>query len=277
MSHPPLTYEKLDHPELLRVLFHPRADWSSPPAGAVDQEVMVAPEVRLTVRYFLAGDSTLPHILFFHGNGEVVSDYDDIGPRYNEAGMSFIAAEYRGYGMSGGSPTVTALVSDAHAILAAVKTRLQEQGRGGHLVVMGRSLGSVPALELAAFAGSDIDGLVIESGIAQTIPFLLCLGVEVSRYGIMSEADGFKNVQKIARFAKPTYILHAQHDAIIPLVSAETLQVECAARSKEFQMVPGADHNNIIDRTGNMYFQAIRQFTRKVGQPQRRRRPGVRA
>ena len=276
MTLPHLTYEKLDHPDLLRVLFHPRPDWSSPPPGAVDQEVEVAPGVALTLRYFLAEDPALPNILFFHGNGEVAADYDEIGPRYNEAGLNFIVAEYRGYGKSGGTPTVSAMISDAHLLLAAVREKLQALGRSGHLLVMGRSLGSVPALELAAGEAESVGGLIVESSIGHTIPFLLCLGVEVARYGIVSEADGFKNVQKIALVSKPTYILHAQHDAIIPLTSAETMQMECAAHSKEFQMVPGADHNNIIDRTGRLYFQAIKQFSKKVGQPPRRKRPGVR-
>lgn len=272
-----LTYDKLDQPDLLRVLFHPRPDWTPPPAGAVDQEIAVAPGVTVTARAFLGAPLDQPAILFFHGNGEVVGDYDEIGPCFNEVGLHFVAVEYRGYGKSGGTPTVTAMLSDAHLILAAVREQLKATGHTGHLVVMGRSLGSVPALELAAAADSGIDGLVIESGIGHTIPFLLGLGVEVAKYGIASEADGFKNVQKIALFKKPTYILHAQHDTIIPLVGAELLQVECGAHSKEFQMVPGADHNTIIACAGTLYFQAIRQFTKKIGQTRRPRRPGVRS
>ncbi|MEW6594322.1 MAG: alpha/beta hydrolase [Thermodesulfobacteriota bacterium] len=276
MPLPALTYEKLDQPGLLRLLFHPRPEWTPPPAGAFDEEIAVAPGIAVTARYFLNAPPDQPAILFFHGNGEVVGDYDAIGPCFNETGLHFVAAEYRGYGKSGGTPAVTAMIDDAHVILAAVRAQLKEAGHSGHLVVMGRSLGSVPALELAAAAEPLIDGLVIESGIGHTIPFLLGLGVDVAAYGIASEADGFKNVQKIALFKKPTYILHAQHDGIIPLVSAEKLQVECGAHSKEFQMVPGADHNTIIACAGKLYFQAIRQFTRKIGQTRRPRRPGVR-
>lgn len=272
-----LTYDKLDQPGLLRVLFHPRPDWTPPPSGAVDQNIPVAPGVEVAARLFLGAPMDQPALLFFHGNGEVVADYDEIGPAFNEVGLHFIVAEYRGYGKSGGTPTVTALVNDAHRVLAAVRERLKAAGHTGHLVVMGRSLGSVPALELAASAEPAIDGLVIESGIGHTIPFLLGLGIEVAEYGIASEADGFKNVQKIALFRKPTYILHAQHDEVIPVVSAELLQVECGAHSKEFQMVPGAGHNNIIACVGKLYFQAIKQFTRKVGQARRPRRPGVRS
>ncbi|HSR35771.1 MAG TPA: alpha/beta hydrolase [Desulfurivibrionaceae bacterium] len=276
MSRLALQYDKLDQPGLLRVLFHPRPEWTPPPPGAVDQEVAVAPGILVTARAFLGAPLDQPALLFFHGNGEVVSDYDAIGPLFNEVGLHFIAVEYRGYGKSGGTPTVSAMIDDAHVLLAAVREQLKAAGHTGHLLVMGRSLGSVPALELAAAGEPGIDGLIIESGIGHTIPFLLGLGVDVATYGITSEADGFKNVQKIALFRKPTYILHAQHDAIIPLAGAEMLQVECGAHSKEFQMVPGADHNTIIACAGKVYFQAIKQFTKKVGQARRPRRPGVR-
>lgn len=118
-------------------------------------------------------------------------------------------------------------------------------------------------------------GLIIESGIAQTLPLLRIIGLDVEALGI-DEADGFGNLEKIARVQKPTYILHAQHDQIIPITLAEGLQSLCGARSKEFQMIPGADHNNILALTGKLYFQAIKQFLKRVGKSHGPRRPGVR-
>ena len=50
-------------------------------------------------------DPAAPSILFFHGNGEIVADYDDLGPLYNRMGINFLAADYRGYGRSTGRPT----------------------------------------------------------------------------------------------------------------------------------------------------------------------------
>jgi len=271
-----LRYDKLDQPSVLSVLFHPRRETTSPPPGCFDQELEVEASVSLHLRYHLPEDPAAKNILFFHGNGEVVADYDDVGQRFVETGLGFIAAEYRGYGASGGVPTVTDMIGDARRILEAVRSALKEQGRGGNLIVMGRSLGSVPAIDLAAGFPDLVDGLVIESGIAHTIPLLLTLGVDPGKAGITSEADGFRNVQKIPLVVKPTYILHAQFDEIIPPESAELLQANCGARSKEFQIVPGAGHNDIISRTGSFYFQAIAGFSRKVGMPARRPKPGVR-
>lgn len=274
MTTPTFGYAKLDQPEVLQVLFHSRKEDSLLPAGAIDHDIIVDEGIKVGGRFHLTSDTAAPNILFFHGNGEIVSDYDTIGPMYTEQRISFLAVDYRGYGRSGGEPTVSAMMHDAHIIFKDIKNWLKKNDRTGPLVIMGRSLGSVSALELAAAYTEDIAGLIIESGIAQTTPLLLCLGIDVQELGI-TEADGFKNMQKIARFAKPTYFLHAQHDQFIPVNIASTLHAQCPSGRKEFQMIPGADHNNIIDRTGKLYFEAIKGFINKIGQPQRRRRRGV--
>ncbi len=270
-----ITPQKLDDPRVLPLLFAPRPDCGPAPAGAEDLSIEVEAGVRIAARFFPCADPEAVTLIFFHGNGEVVADYDGVGPEYVAEGLNFLAVEYRGYGGSGGAPTVRAMLQDAHRALAQLREWLAARGRRGQLVVMGRSLGSVPAIELAATEEA-VGGLIVESGIARTLPLLATIGVDVAALGLVEE-DGFGNLEKMAQVRKPTYILHAQHDRIIPLAEAEELQSACAARSKEFQMIPGADHNNILEKTGKLYFRAIRQFTRRVGKGHGPRRPGVRA
>ena len=269
-------YAKLDQPEVLQALFHPRKETdSSPPPNAIDYDITVDDGVRIGARFHMA-DEADPNILFFHGNGEIVSDYDIIGPMYNEHGLSLLAVDYRGYGRSGGIPTVRAMMGDAHTIFKEVRDWLKDESRTGPLIVMGRSLGSACALELAVSYEADISGMVIESGFALTVPLLSCLGVDTRALDI-NETDGFKNLQKIELVSKPTLIMHARYDQIIPLTSAELLQVHCAARGKEFHMIPGADHNTIMMRAGKYYFELIKRITNKIEgkRPRRyfRRRP----
>jgi len=263
-------YAKLDQPGVVQFLFHPRKEVdSNPPPGAIDYDIIVEEDVRIGARFHMAGVED-PNILFFHGNGEIVSDYDSIGPMYNEHGLNLLAVDYRGYGKSGGVPTITSMMRDAHVIFKEVQHWLQDAKHTGPLVIMGRSLGSACALELAASYQGDISGLIIESGFARMVPLLNCLGIDTQALGI-TEGDGFKNAQKIAQFAKPTLIIHAQYDQFIPVMSAEILQVQCAARSKEFHMVPGADHNTVMMRAGKLYFEIIKRFTDKIeGKRQKR-------
>jgi alpha-beta hydrolase superfamily lysophospholipase len=257
---------------VLRILFHPRREEGASSSGAVNLTMPVADAVRLGANFFPAPEAAAaPTILFFHGNGEIAEDYDEIGPGFAGAGINFLVVDYRGYGRSDGTPTATAMLADAHAVLAETRQWLEGEGYGGPLLVMGRSLGSVPAIELMAAHQEKLAGLIIDSGFALTMPLLQCLGLDVQGLGL-TEADGFNNQLKIAQVRKPTYILHAQHDQLIPVASAEVLQAQCGARHKEFVIVPGADHNTILARTGQLYFEVIRRFITKALQPAEKRR-----
>ena len=257
-------YSKLDQPEVVRTIFYPRLETVPlpPPEDAVDLDIPVENGIRVHARFYPASKEE-PNILFFHGNGEIVSDYDEIGPYYNKYGMNFLAADYRGYGRSTGRPTATSMLADAHVVLDTARQWLHSHGYSGPLVVMGRSLGSAPAIELAASRSEEIKGLIVESGFATTLPLLLRLGVDPVRLGI-SEEDGFRNVRKISTLTKPTLLIHGQHDEIIPLNDAGILHAQCAAHSKEMQIVPGASHNTVIARAGEMYFKEIKRFINKI-------------
>ena len=64
-----------------------------------------------------------PVILFFHDNGEIVADYDDLAQMYVNAGINFFPVDYRGYGRSTGIPSVAGMMSDCH--VAFMYVRLQ--------------------------------------------------------------------------------------------------------------------------------------------------------
>ena len=271
-------YSKLDIPEVLQVAFYPRPETSSEPsipANAVELTMPVADGVELGARFFMVDDPKAVNILFFHGNGEIVADYNETGPMYNEQNINLLAVDYRGYGRSSGTPTFSDMMNDAVTVLSETKKWLKEQNRTGYLVVMGRSLGCVPALELAAEHPDGVAALIIDSGFAETLPILTSLGINPDNLDL-TEADAFHNIEKIRKITKPVLIIHGQKDQLIPLEQAMTLHVECEARAKEIQIVPGADHNNILDIAGRIYFEVIKMFVNKIGMRKRPKKMGVR-
>lgn len=263
----------LDQPAVLKILFYPRQEVPSPlPPRAEDHLIPVTDGAQLGARFHLAAPEE-PHILFFHGNGETVNDYNEVGVQFSAIGLSFLAVDFRGYGISTGTPLASTLLADAHLVFAAVREWMAANNRTGPLLLMGRSLGTACAVELAVAHMGDIAGLIIESGFATTLPLLIRLGVDVNGLGL-TEADGFGNVRKIERMTKPTLLIHGQNDEIIPVAEVAILQAQCIARNKELQIVPGADHDSIIARTGRMYFEVIRRFIHKACgiRPKQRRR-----
>ena len=269
-------YSALDVPEITGTIFPPMTvERGETPAGCTDLDVVVDDGVVVSLRAHLPVEKDGPNILFFHGNGETVSDYDDIGPNYTALGLGFIAVDYRGYGWSSGEPSVTSMIRDSYLVFDQVREFLNLEGRAGNLLIMGRSLGCVPALELATFRHNQMAGLIIESGFANTCPLLNSIGVDVEAQGI-NEENGFGNLLKIKALTKPVLILHAQNDQLIPINEAAELHAHCGSAGKEIQTIPGADHNNILQVTGRMYYEAIDRFARKAGRPRRRKKSGVR-
>jgi uncharacterized protein len=253
------TCPKLDRPEVLRFLFHPRKESPSEPTrGAVDYAIPVDADAIISCRFYSAGPQA-PAILFFHGNGETVEDYEEIGMKYNRLGISLLAVEYRGYGRSTGTPTASSLIRDSHTIFTEAKKWRAQQKHTGPLFVMGRSLGSASAIELAAHYSAEIAGLIIESGFAYTEPLLRFLGVDTRRQGI-TEADCFGNFEKIRGFQKPLLVIHAQFDQFIPVSDAEVLMKNCPSQHKELKVIPRADHNSILSFGGSDYFKFIKTF-----------------
>ncbi len=249
----------LDRPDVLMVLFHPRPE---PPGAyrgpARDLLIPVTADVAVGARFHLQAQGN-PNLLFFHGNGEIVADYDELGPVYNAQGINLLAVDYRGYGRSGGQPSVSALLADSHAVLTFTRQWLRDHGYTGPLILMGRSLGSAAVLELAAAHPRQIDGLIVESGFARAAPLLRLLGIDPDRIGF-AEAQGFGNLDKIKSFQGPTLIIHAEFDHIIPYGDGEALYAASPAAHKQMLQIPGANHNDIFIRGMQAYLEAVGQF-----------------
>ncbi len=236
MAATPPDYSCLDVPEVLSRLFHPRPEYADSPSSARELTIPVAPGVAVGGRFYTAVPSS-PTLLFFHGNGEIVADYEDLGPIYARLGLNFLPVDYRGYGRSTGTPTVAAMMADCHVILAFVRDWLREHKFTGPLAVMGRSLGSASALELAAAHPEQLAGLIIESGFAWATPLLRLIGVDVQALGY-KEDEGFRHVDKIRRWTKPLLVIHADHDQIIPVAEGIALYEACPCPRKN--PAPGA-------------------------------------
>jgi pimeloyl-ACP methyl ester carboxylesterase len=239
-------YTKFDVPSVISYLFYPRPEdvQSQSAPGSIELSIPVESGIHIGGKIHVAGKQA-PTILFFHGNGEIVADYDDLGPLYIERGINFVPVDYRGYGRSGGRPSVSSMMQDCHAIFDYTRQWLSDSGYSGKYIIMGRSLGSASALELASSYGSSVDGLIIDSGFAYALPLLRVIGVNPDRLDLREE-DGFMNVEKIRQCRMPTLVIHARLDHIIPYSDGVTLFESSPAEQKKMLTIPQANHNTIF-------------------------------
>jgi hypothetical protein len=254
----------LDRPEVLQVLFYPRREYDAavPAPGVYPITMEVEPGLALGGRLYPAKPES-PALLYFHGNGEIATDYDDIAPLYTQMGITLLVADYRGYGTSGGTPTAGTLLADAVLLFDQLDRFLENRGlTPSQLYVMGRSLGSVAAVEVAVHAGERLSGLIVESGFADTFALLRRLGLWVQ--GGDEERHGFANAAKLSRVATPTLIIHGQDDLLIPAVEGQELHRRCAAADKRLLLIPGAGHNDLLFVGMSAYLAAIRAFVHRA-------------
>lgn len=250
-------YTLLDRPEISGIMFYPRRDRSLPPAGVTDYRISVDDGVAVHCRFYRYSQSA-PSILYFHGNGEVVSDHDYIAPLYHQIGVNLCVADYRGYGESDGRPSFSSMLKDSRLIYTEFRRILAQEGYTSRLYVMGRSLGALSAIEVAAHFQAELAGLIIESGSAGTRGW--------TRF--MPPNDDPKpweelrqrHLAKIRSIMLPLLQIHGEFDELIPLDSAADLQAIVSSADKTLLVIPGAGHNDILYVGLQQYFGAIKQF-----------------
>ena len=96
--------------------------------------------------WFVPADPARGTVLFCHGNAGNISHRLESVRVFAELGLSVFIFDYRGYGRSGGKPTVTTMMRDCHIIFDFVRKWLQQNNFSGPIFVMGRSLGSATML-----------------------------------------------------------------------------------------------------------------------------------
>jgi hypothetical protein len=201
------------------------------------------------------GAKTLVH---FHGNGEVAADYrNDFAAVVDSMGYNCFLAEYRGYGMSTGTPALVDMLWDVDRIIRAIGQPPQ------NLILFGRSLGSIYAIH-GAWRFPKVAGLILESGIANPLERLLIrvhpeeMGTTVDR---MADAINqyISNGYKLAFYDGPLLILHTKFDGLVDVSHAHLLH-RWACGPTTLKIFDQGDHNTILQVNSHEYFKAIQGF-----------------
>jgi len=255
-------YKAFDHPAILNFIFYPRQDYYKPAdsARSIGYMVPVGEGIDISCRFYF-GDAQNANLLFFHGNGELASEYEDIGSAFNSIGLNLLVADYRGYGGSGGRPSVSGMMRDAHPIAKWFKQFLNDKDYTGSRFIMGRSLGSGPAIELAAAYPFEFKGMVIESGFCDVTDLLGRMGriLQLPERPI-PPSPGFDRVLKIT---VPALVIHGQYDSIVPPGEGEKIIRNVASADKKMVVIPEADHNTIFAEGMELYLRELGDFVRK--------------
>lgn len=260
-------YSFLDLPEILEVLFPVAYSplyfrVPSYPLPGITRFIEVEAGIKIGCGFWARGKE-LPTILYFHGNGEAVDGHDWIAQFYNERGINLFVADYRGYGLSNGRPTVSNMLSDAHQIFRGFKNIVEKEGYRAALFVMGRSLGSLPAIELAYHYQGELKGLIVESGSANNFRRLWSYLRLWEKEKLLEESPILNKV-KVRSIRIPTCIIHGELDELLPLEEGMELYQNSGAAEKDLLIIPAAGHNDLMIKGHELYFGKIEEFVQKA-------------
>lgn len=252
----------LDLPEILEIMFplvySPFPFYFQGRPSKPGNHIDIGEGIRIGYGFF-AKSRESPTILYFHGNGEVVSDYSAIAPIYNQKNINLFVVEYRGYGQSNGHPTITNMLRDANPIFRGFREVIEKEGYKQSIFIMGRSIGCIPAIELAYHYQAEFSGLIIDSGMANNFRRWASYLKPPDRKTILDENGEFLNKVKARAIRIPALIIHAENDTIIPLEEGKELYENIASKNKKLLIIPGADHNDLMT---DLYFDTIEKFVK---------------
>ncbi len=204
--------------------------------------------------------SAIAEVVYFHGNGGNLSLWSDVLVGLWQQDLEVTAVDYRGYGVSSGSPSERGLYRDVEATLRFVDRHPRRAGVPR--IYWGRSLGTVAAAYAAHHRPAD--GVVLEAGfpsmraVLETNPLLWLLSW-VSTYR-MPTAEWMASVRQ------PTLVLHGDRDSVIPYRLGQRLY-DALPGPKTFVTIPGGDHNEAVPADAGAYWLAVRQFIASLHAP----------
>ena len=182
--------------------------------------------------HLLSGEEPQATIYLFHGSGENIYGWKEIAEPLTAAGYDVFMMDYRGFGVSQGSPTHMNVVADAEEMVRFVETRVRTSIR----LLMGQSYGGQVAIKLAHEYPDDFHGLIVEGTftshrdeVMASIPVWLkpIIGlVAVSPY----EAKSL-----IGQVADPVLIIHSRDDRLVPFWMGQALYESTAGRAEFWQ------------------------------------------
>ncbi len=217
-------------------------------ASGPDYVTLTAPDgTKLMARHW-PNPSAKHTLLYLHGNYEDLGSLAEYMPEFVKAGYAVFAFDYRGYGLSGGTPDEQNLCADTQLAYDHLRAKLGVPA--DRIVLFGYSLGGGPAVELAR--RQPVAGVVLQ-------------GAFVSAYRVMTRipvfpAAKFENLKKVPALTCPVMVIHGTADGTVPFWHGETLYAAVTARKAKL-FVEGGPHGGLGDFTGPRYWEELRRFT----------------
>jgi pimeloyl-ACP methyl ester carboxylesterase len=213
--------------------------------GATRKNIELVVDGGVTLRgWHLQRQGAQNVVLFFHGNGAGIMSSDWALHWLSSAlNADVVALDHRGYGFSDGQASVDAIVTDS----LSIRRFLGGLGLDGRpLIVVGQSMGTAPAIHLAA--AKPVAALIlispfssyedVVSVVRRQAPWYAHVVVDESLTGLTTSP-----LADLPKVTSPTLIIHGTRDELSTDDVVQRVEAACAAPKKEVCRFVGT-HND---------------------------------
>ncbi|HEX3577157.1 MAG TPA: alpha/beta fold hydrolase [Thermoanaerobaculia bacterium] len=179
--------------------------------------------------------------LYCHGNTGNLSNTAHVMPHLLDAGINVLLFDYRGFGRSSGSPSLSGIIDDG--VTAA---RLHEKIRPKNIpsILYGYSLGGAIAAQI--IRRHPFDGLILQSTFTNLPDIARVTFPRVPLHLVSGRL--FDTLEVVRNLTIPALIIHGTTDEVCPSWMAQQLHDSCATSEKKLILVEGGLHKDLFER-----------------------------
>jgi uncharacterized protein len=194
-------------------------------------------------------------VLFSHGNAGNIGHRLDKIKMLNDIGFNVFIYDYRGYGISKGSPSEKGIYEDAYAAYEYLVYKLNVPNN--NIILYGESIGGAVSIEVAL--NRHVRGLITESTFTSVKDMVRAAFPLIPHFIFSSRFD---SLSKISDIKCGKLIIHSIDDEIVPFSQGERL-FAAAGEPKRFLRIRGG-HNTAFWDSMKEYKEGIKSFAESL-------------
>ena len=178
-------------------------------------------------------------VLFFHGNAGNISHRLDYLRMFHDLGLTTLIVDYRGYGLSSGTPSEEGTYRDAET---AWRHATQVLGNpASRIVVFGESLGGGVAAQLTA---ENRPGALVLASTFTSVPEMGAELYPLLPVRLLARIR-YDSLARLEQISCPLLVIHSRDDDIIPFTHGQRL-FAAARQPKQFLEIRGGHNEGFV-------------------------------
>ena len=205
--------------------------------------------------WFIPSESSKAAVLLAHGNGGNISHRLEKLKMLHDTDLDILIFDYRGYGLSSGSPSEDGIYLDVQAFYDYLVN--EKNLSADSIIGYGESLGGAVIINLAK--GYRLGGIILE-GAFTSVPDMARKLIPFMPSALLKTR--FDSFNKIGTIKVPKLFFHSTSDEVVPFELGRRL-FEAAQGPKEFVQLHGG-HNDAFMVSQDEYVGHIHEFVSNI-------------